>query len=298
MPENSTIPDIWRILDLINWTTDYLQSREFPSPRTDVEWLLTSVLDCSRVDLYTNFEKPLNSDELTEFKQLLKRRVNHEPVQYIIGKTEFMGLPFRVNESVLIPRPETEILVEHAIDWFRARSEDARKILDIGTGSGCIAVSLAKFVDAVSAIAIDLSDEALAVASQNADLNEVSEKITFQQLNILEKTPPDIPFDLIVSNPPYIDQDDYERLQRDIREYEPDSALIADETGLAFYRQFAENAQNWLAHNGLLLCEIGGTHQSESIRQLFEKSGWQNIRILKDYNTQDRLLFATSSSTD
>lgn len=292
MPETNTAPEIWRVIDFINWTTNYLQEKGFPSPRTDVEWMLTSVLECSRVDLYTNFEKPLTSAETGQFKQLLKRRLNREPVQYIIGETEFMGLPFQVNPSVLIPRPETEILVEHAIDWLRARPKDSRKILDIGTGSGCIAVSLARFVEGSEIIAIDVSGDALEVAQKNAESNQVVEKITFRQLNIFENEPPEVPFDLIVSNPPYVSRDEFASLDKDISEFEPQNALIAEESGLLFYRHFAENFSDWLQSDGQIFVEIGGSHQTGAIREIFNEQNWSDIRFIRDYNDQDRVLVA------
>lgn len=290
MPETNAAPEIWRVLDLINWTTNYLESKGFPSPRTDVEWLLTSVLECSRVELYTNFEKPLTSAETGQFKQLLNRRLNHEPVQYIIGETEFMGLPFQVNPSVLIPRPETEILVENAIDWLRARPEASRKILDIGTGSGCIAVSLARFVEGCEVVAIDVSEDALAVARKNADINQVADKITFQALDILTEDPPEIPYDLIVSNPPYIAEDEFDSLEKNITEFEPREALLSENSGLLFYRHFAEKFSEWLQSGGQIFVEIGGTHQSESVKQFFAQKHWNDIRFIKDYNGQDRVL--------
>jgi len=292
MPETNTAPEIWRVIDLINWTTNYLQEKGFPSPRTDVEWMLTFVLECSRVDLYTNFEKPLTSAETGQFKQLLKRRLNHEPVQYIIGETEFMGLPFQVNPSVLIPRPETEILVEHAIDWLRARPKDSRKILDIGTGSGCITVSLARFVEDSEVIAIDVSEEALEVARDNAEINGVADKITFRQLDVLQNEPPGIQYDLIVSNPPYVSKDEFASLDKDISKFEPKNALIAEDSGLLFYRHFAENFSDWLQSDGQIFVEIGGSHQSDSIRKIFGEQNWSDIRFIKDYNDQDRVLVA------
>jgi len=292
MPETNTAPEIWRVIDLINWTTNYLQEKGFQTPRTDVEWMLTSVLECSRVDLYTNFEKPLTSAETGEFKKLLKRRINHEPVQYIIGETEFMGLPFRVNPSVLIPRPETEILVEHAIDWLRARPKDSRKILEIGTGSGCIAISLARFVEGSDVTAIDVSEDALEVASKNEEINDVSDKISFQQLDILENEPPEIPYDLIVSNPPYVSEEEFASLDRDIADFEPENALLAEEGGLRFYRHFADKSPDWLTTDGQIFIEIGGSHQSDSIQQIFNEHNWSDIKFIKDYNGQDRVLVA------
>ncbi|MCF7804308.1 MAG: peptide chain release factor N(5)-glutamine methyltransferase [Candidatus Marinimicrobia bacterium] len=291
MSETTTEQKTWRVLDLINWTTDYLKEKGFPAPRSDVEWLLIHVLDCERVELYTDFEKPLQPGELSEFKALLKRRLSHEPVQYITGETEFMGYPFAVNESVLIPRPETEILVEHAVDWLRERESSGSRVLDIGTGSGCIAVSLGKLVPGIEVTALDNSLEALDVARSNAERNGVAEHIEFREQNILQTAPPD-KYDLIISNPPYVANNEIEGLQEDIRKYEPENALVAGEEGLTFYQYFAKYAHQWITDGGRFMLEIGGTHQSEAIRELFANDGWSDISIIKDYNEQDRIVIA------
>jgi len=281
----------WRVLELVNWTTNYLREKGFSSPRSDVEWLLCSVCQCSRVDLYTDFEKPLTRQELSEFKSLLKQRLKHKPVQYIIGETEFMGMPFRVNEHVLIPRPETELLVEHAVDWLRQRTEDRLTVLDIGTGSGCIAVSIGALVPKATVTAIDISGEALKVAEENAHRNKVEERVHFLRKNILEEAPTDGPYHLIVSNPPYVGEEEFSTLDKAIRDYEPAEALVA-ENGLLFFRRFAASAKQWLESQGLLLVEIGGTHQVPAVTELFENAGWKDITIARDYNNQGRILQA------
>lgn len=281
----------WRVLDLINWTTKYLQEKGFPSPRSDVEWLLMDVLNCSRVDLYTDFEKPVKQSELGIFKTLLKRRLAHEPVQYIIGETEFMGFPFQVNESVLIPRPETEILVEKAVDWLRKQPKTFYRVIDIGAGSGCLGVSLARLAPHLELTLVDISEDALNVARKNARINKVTEQITCRQMDILTETPTE-KFDLIVSNPPYIAVKELEHLQNDIQKFEPRTALVAGENGLIFYRRYAEFAKGWLVENGKIFLEIGGTHQSKSVMNLFRGNNWSEISLHKDYADQDRLLIA------
>ena len=293
MSQNSDEKKVWRIIELINWTSDYLQEKGFLSPRTDVEWLLTSVLDCSRMQLYTDFQKPLSPTELAEFKSLLKQRLEHKPVQYIIGQTEFMGLSFAVDERVLIPRPETEILVEHAVHWLRNQPEESRKVLDIGTGSGCIAVSIAALVSEANVIATDISEDALQIAKQNAGLNKVTEKISFLQHDIIEEDPENVPFNLIVSNPPYIGRQDFEMVQKDVLDYEPDIALFAEGGGLLFYNHFASKASEWLCEGGQIMLEIGGDHQVNSVTEIFQDHPWKNVKMIKDYNQRGRILTAT-----
>lgn len=296
MSQNTDEKKVWRIIELINWTSDFLLDKGFPSPRTDVEWLLTSVLDCSRMQLYTDFQKPLTPTELAEFKKLLKQRLEYKPVQYIIGETEFMGLPFQVDERVLIPRPETEILVEHAVDWLRSQPQNSRNVLDIGTGSGCIAVSIAALVSEVKVTAMDISEEALQIAKQNAALNEVAERVTFLQDNIIEADPGNGPFNLIVSNPPYIGRQESEMVQKDVVDYEPDIALFAEDDGLVFYQHFASRSSEWLEKDGYLILEIGGDHQVEPVTEIFRQNNWKNVNIIKDYNQRGRILIATHSS--
>jgi len=292
--ETATPSRTWRILELIHWTTDYLKDKGFPTPKTDVEWLLTAVLHCSRMQLYTDFEKPLTPAELLQFKGLLKERLTHKPVQYLIGETDFMGLTFQLNEQVLIPRPETELLVEEAVEYLRKCPEEQQRVLDIGTGSGCIAVSIAALVPRVRVWGIDNSESALDVANSNAGLHHVTEQVIFRNLDILSDDPPDIPFPLIVSNPPYISPDDFERIQKDVREFEPREALVAEENGLRYYKHFARHAQNWLIAGGRLMLEIGGTHQAQSINDIFTEAGWEHVTIRPDYNGQDRILSAIS----
>lgn len=290
----STVSDstkTWRVLELINWTTGYLEEKGFDTPRTDIEWLLGSVLHCSRVQLYTDFEKPLTPDELQQFKAFLKRRLDHEPVQYIVGETEFMGLLFTVNSSVLIPRPETELLVENAVDWLRSRPKEGQRVLDIGTGSGCIAVSIAALVPGCQVTATDISPEALEVAEHNAGRNQVSERVRFLEQDILHQEPDEIPFDLIISNPPYIEQSELPNLDPDVKKYEPEQALVAGD-GLQFFRRYARTAQSWLQNDGVVLLEIGGSHQIDPVSALFTEQGWHGVEVTHDYNDQGRILKA------
>jgi len=285
----------WRVLDLINWTTGYLEEKGFDTPKSDVEWMLGEVLGCSRIDLYTDFAKPLTPGELSQFKALLKERLTHKPVQYIIGNTEFMGFPFRVTDSVLIPRPETELLVEHATDWLRGHSGEQR-VLDIGTGSGCIGISIARLADGVSVDAIDNSGDALSLARENAEKNAVQGHVELIRLDILRNDPPNLPYDLIVSNPPYVAGEEVGQLQEEIREFEPREALVAEgDDPYVFFRRFAEKGKNWLTGDGRMFLEIGGTHQWETVSGIFREAGWSETAFHRDYNGQHRILETTPS---
>ena len=210
---------IWKVVDLINWGKDYLENKNISDARLNIELLLCKVINCKRFDLYLNFDKPLQKEELALFKAMLIRRLNSEPLQYILGKTEFMGLPFNLNSNVLIPRPETEILTEKCIDYCKSnfRDKETISILDIGTGSGNIGISLSKLIPNCKVIAIDIDEAALQTAKENCELNQVSDKIDFFHLDILnDRLPDEWKFDLIVSNPPYINQTEYSSLQPEI----------------------------------------------------------------------------------
>ncbi|MFA6542651.1 MAG: peptide chain release factor N(5)-glutamine methyltransferase, partial [Bacteroidota bacterium] len=227
MSDTAASHKVWTIIDLITWGTSYLNDRGFDDARLNIELLLSHVLNLQRIRLYTNFDTPLSDDELARFKALLKRRLDHEPLQYILGETEFMGLKFRVDNRVLIPRPETEVLVEQTIKELQTRYPDSAdvRVLEIGTGSGCIAISIAHAIKACHVTAIDCSSDAIIVARQNATLNGVDERIAFHCLEYQEQAGIDGTFHCIVSNPPYISVNEYSQLSREVKDFEPSVAL-------------------------------------------------------------------------
>jgi release factor glutamine methyltransferase len=279
----------WTILSLMNWSTEYLTKRGIDSPRLTTELLLCHVLDCPRIDLYTNFDKPLFSEDLAEFKSLFKRRVSREPLQYILGETEFMGLRFRVDPRVLIPRPETELLVEHVIQI--AKHISVTRILDIGTGSGNIAISLAKFLGDVNIDAVDVSSDALEIARENARDHAVGENIHFFAHNILSEKLPDgsAPYDVIVSNPPYISRTEFELLQPEVKTYEPRIATTDLSDGLTFYRALANHGKQYLRTGGVLCAELG-YDQAAKVVELFEGSAYDRPELLVDYQKIQRVV--------
>lgn len=286
---------IWTILELISWGTEYLTEKKIDDARLNIELLLAHVLHLKRIQLYTSFDKPLSEVELSSFKQLLQRRLANEPLQYVLGETEFMGLKFFVDKNVLIPRPETELLVEKAIATIKERFENTSSIsvLDIGTGSGCIAISLAKMVPNANIIAIDVSQEALSVAQKNATLNNVSERIQFQQMNIFEITEKSFSekFHCIISNPPYISKKEFGEVANDVRDFEPHSALTDEHDGLTFYPTIAKVANEFLIENGIL-CVEHAFDQSENVQKIFQESGFSITDVVKDYQKISRHVFA------
>ncbi len=260
---------------------------------TEAELLFSEVLNCSRLDLYQNKNSPLNNAESLFLSVALKRRVLGEPIQYILGKTEFMGLNFKVTPDVLIPRPETEILVENTIKIAESLSRSVSnplRILDIGTGSGCIAISLAKFIKNVKVYATDISEKALQIAKQNALLNNV--KVDFLQSNLFQNYRLSaIGYGLIVSNPPYVPACEINTLQPEVR-CEPCLALDGGVTGLKFYSRIIPQAGHYLKAGGFLIMEIG-FGQKEKIENILQKyKNFEIIEIVKDYNRIDRVIAA------
>jgi release factor glutamine methyltransferase len=277
---------------------------------TEAELLFSEVLGCDRASLYLNKDEYLGQERNTFIASVLKRRIKGEPLQYILEKTEFFGLELKVNRDVLIPRPETELLVEAAIQVAKEKKD--QKILDLGTGSGCIAISLAKHLPHLHIDASDISDKALRVAKENAGLNGV--KINFIQSDLftpLEAGHRRCPtaacgslpltgftsYDIIISNPPYIAAPQIRKLQPEIG-FEPEVALNGGIDGLDFYRRLILSASNYLKKNGLLILEIG-FDQSKELAALFKsRPGFEIIKIIKDYNNIDRIIVARKANQD
>ncbi|MDP1677549.1 MAG: peptide chain release factor N(5)-glutamine methyltransferase, partial [Bacteroidota bacterium] len=276
---------IWTILDLITWGTEYLTEKSITDSRLNIELMLAHVLRFNRMQLYTNFDKPLTDDELAQFKLFLKRRLTHEPLQYILGETEFMGLKFAIDRRVLIPRSDTEILVEEVIKKIKAdfEKDSAIQILEIGTGSGCIAISLVKMLYNVSVVSIDKSDDALQLAAQNAETNSVNDRITFRKQDFLTNSDSSQKYHCIVSNPPYISTEEYLKLEPEVREFEPKIALADDKDGLTFYHLIAGREKDNLLEKGFVAVEHS-YNQSDDVQKIFSKNGWKNIRAIKDYS--------------
>ncbi|CUS95952.1 release factor glutamine methyltransferase [Candidatus Kryptobacter tengchongensis] len=291
---NETEIKNWRIIDIINWGTQYFKLKGIDEARLTIELMLCHILKCKRVDLYVNFEKPLTKSELENLKELIKRRLRREPLQYIIGKTEFMGLEFKLTPAVLIPRPETEILVERALETLKKEFADRKtpKVLDIGTGSGNIAISLAKFLgDKITVIGIDISKEAIELAKENAQLNGVK-NVEFIQLDLFDQKLINEfkkQFDLIVSNPPYIAVDEIENLQDEIKKFEPRHAITDGANGLSFYKRIAKIGKELINETGFILVEIA-YGQAENVKKIFTDADYGQIEIFKDYLGIERVV--------
>ena len=277
----------WTVLDLVEWTENYFRESGITTPRLDAEVLLGFVLQKSRLQLYLSFEMPVFPDHLSVFRQLVQRRKEHTPVSYLTNHREFMSIDFYVDSRVLIPRPETEILVEYVLD--RTNTHGPISLVDIGTGSGAIAVSLAFNRPEWYIVATDISIDALAVAETNATRQQT--QIEFRSgdmLSTLESV--DNKFDWIVSNPPYISSQDYKILPPDVRNFEPKLALASPPDGLQLIRILIESAPNYLKPNGRLAIEIGKGQRLDVEDFVHRSKKYQKIDFIPDLSGVARIL--------
>jgi release factor glutamine methyltransferase len=269
-----SLEKIWTVLDILRWTSDYFKSNDVDSPRLSAELLLCEVLGCTRVQLYLKHEFVLRKDELEKYRSMILRRAkDREPLQYILGHTEFYALRFEVNPSVLIPRPETELVIDTVRELASAGvfpNGSPLRILDIGTGSGCIGITLAKIFPNAQVVAIDKSPTALMTAKRNAEYHQLP-NISFVECDVLELSSAERlggVLDCIVSNPPYIGKGDMAELDREVSAFEPEIALTDQSDGLSFYRKFNELIPELLKPQGWMICEFG-FGQANQIEKLF-----------------------------
>jgi release factor glutamine methyltransferase len=254
----TTSDEPWTIGRLLSWTVDYLGKHGAENPRLDAEVLLAEARGCKRIDLYTAYGEAATDEIRTAFRELVRRRAEGTPVAYLVGRREFYSLDFEVNSDVLIPRPETELLVVALLDHVKKRpaSQTIIEIADVGTGSGVLGVCAAKYVPKSHVTAIDISPAALAVARRNAERHGVADRISFVEGNVLSTEPPEPRFDYIVSNPPYVSTAEMEKLDRDVRKHEPHIALRAGDKGIDVIAPLIEQSAARLKPNGVLLIEV------------------------------------------
>jgi len=283
------------VLQIIEKSAEYLKKYEVESPRLNAELLLADILKCKRFDLYLNYDRPLSENEINKMREYLKRRANREPLQYIINKAYFYKYEFYVNSKVLIPRPETEILVEYTINSLGKNFNG--NILDVGVGSGNISICLANDLPDSKIFGIDISTDALDAARINSQKLLKENNLYLYILDILnskeiiefvEKNCPD-KFDAIVANPPYVSIDEYANLQKEITDFEPKIAVTDNGDGLNFYRSIAENSQTLIKRGGKIFCEIG-KDQSESIAEIFQNYKIKTLKIIEDYQKIPRII--------
>ncbi|MGD8786724.1 MAG: peptide chain release factor N(5)-glutamine methyltransferase [Phycisphaerales bacterium] len=288
----------WTIQKLLNWINEYLTNKGIESPRLSAEILLSGVLGLKRIELYTQFDKTVAAEQLDKLRDLVRRAGQQEPVAYLVGKTEFYSMELNITSACMIPRPETELLVERAIEFLRTR-HGTQFVCDLCTGSGCIAVAIGKNFPDARIIATDICDEALAIADENIKKHQLKNKITLLCGDLFDPIISGLDvekFDLIVCNPPYVSSAEYEKLDKNVKDYEPRKALFAGIDGLDIYRRIIEKADEFLKPDAALMMEIGYA-QGPAIRELLEQSGaFTEIKIEKDFHNNDRIVSAKKIS--
>lgn len=285
----------WTIRDLITWTTGHFSKHGISSPRLDAEVLLGYCLGWDRVKLYVNFDKPLLPAELAAYREVVKRRVSREPVAYIIGRKEFYSLSFKVSPAVLIPRPDTELLVETAISLLKDRPAEgnALSICDIGTGSGAILLALGHHCRDATLWGTDISEDALALARENAEQLGLSTRTSFIRADILpDWSAGERCFSCIISNPPYIPRADIASLEPEINKFEPRVALDGGDDGLTLYRRIISRSWEFLDENGIICLEIGEEQADPVIKILDASHHYDGIDVRKDFAGKDRVIVA------
>ncbi len=281
--------ELWTIGSILKWTEQYFASKGVESPRLDAEVLLSHVLHKARIYLYVHFDEPLEPAELAAYRELIKGRVQRRPVAYLTGHREFMGLDFKVTPAVLIPRPDTEILVQAAIDRLGGLAAQKPQIADIGTGSGAVCLSVLHYLPEVQAATVDISAEALAVARENAVSLEVAERVEFYEGDLLAPLA-GRRFNALLSNPPYIPEADIAGLEPEVRVHEPMGALAGGRDGLDFYRRLVHEGASMLEDGGFMAFEAG-IHQAAAIAALAEAEPLLGrTEILKDYAGIERVV--------
>lgn len=284
----------WTIKALLEVTTDYLKKKDIESPRLSAEILLAHQLNINRVKLYLNLNQPLNDSEVSGYRTLIKRRVNREPIHYITGHREFWSLDFKVGPQVMVPRPESELLVELGLSLCKGSLEgECKRILDLGTGCGALCISLACEVEQGSFWASDISDEALDLARFNARKHGVENRIEFIQGDLFQPfKDKNLRFDIIISNPPYIASEAISALPPDVRNYEPRVALDGREEGLFFIKKIISEGKDYLNPGGWVLLEMDPDQTTKALKLIEREPGYERGERFKDYSHQYRVVMA------
>ncbi len=295
----------WSIKNLLEWTASFFEKKGLDSPRLDAEVLLARVLKTTRVELFVRYDEKPSDDARTQFRELVRRRSAGEPTAYLVGKKEFYSLDFEVDSRVLIPRPETEELVLEAIEHIKRTDKalandgaDSRvwSICDVGTGSGCIAVTLAKYIPNSQVVAVDISPDALQIAQRNAQKHKVEHKITFLEGDLLDPVSLDLSeerrFDIIASNPPYVSESEYARLETTVKDFEPKLALVGGSTGAETPVRLVQQVPERLKSGGRLFMELSPTTVGAVAETMKKDERWTDVEIRRDFAHVDRFVYA------
>lgn len=282
-----TVPQDGQVKQWLNWSAAEL-SLSYDGNKQEAEWLLSALLNCSKSELYFQ-EVGLSEKQCDLFQNWISRRIKGEPAQYIAGWTEFYGRRFHVNNSVLIPRQETERLVDVAIHTLQECNNP--QIVDVGTGSGCIAISMAGEIPSANVLGLDISSQALAIAEENASINNIS-NVQFLHTDFLQFTPPEPIYDGLLMNPPYIPMNEMDTLNKEVLEFEPDMALTDHLDGLTFYKHLAVVSAKWIRPGGWLILEVGQGEHPKKVAACFESKKFGQLELIADFNSDDRILKA------
>jgi release factor glutamine methyltransferase len=286
--------ETWTIQKLLNWVCEYLKTKGVDSPRLSAELLLSHVSGLKRIELYTQFNKVIEQKQLTQLHGLVKRAAEHEPIAYLTGKREFYSLEFEITNACLIPRPETELLVERAIEFLRKRNGE-QFICDLCTGCACVAIAIARNYANCRIVATDISGAALEVAERNVIKHGLPNRLKLLRGDLFEPIIPGLgpaKFDLIAANPPYVSEPEYEKLAKNVKDFEPKQALIAGKDGLDIMKRIITDVGRFLKPDGALMIEIGN-EQGHAVEKLLKEAGcFENVTIEKDHQKLNRLAIA------
>ena len=290
------MPEAWTVRRILEWTTGFFTRKDIDSPRLSAELLLAHVLGVPRIRLYTDYERELKDEQLAALRALVQRAAEEEPIAYLTGKAHFFNLEFEVNRDVLIPRPDTETLVENVLQLARNQAGfEAPRVLDLCTGSGCVAAAIAHRMKAANVVATDLSEPAVLLARRNVERLGLSDRVIVEQGDLFEPVSRLVdarPFDLIVANPPYIPTAQLETLDRSVRDYEPVGALDGGLDGLTLHRRILQEAPDRLVPGGRVYLEIAFDQGELAMQVAAEHPRFEDVRLLKDYGGRDRVLTA------
>ena len=282
----------WTIKRLLDWTTDFFKSKELESARLSAEILLAEAMNCPRIQLYTQFDLVPQELVLANYRDWVKRHAKGEPVAYLVGHKEFFSLKFNVDSNVLIPRPETEHVILAAIEASKNIEASPLRIVDIGTGSGCIAVTLAKHIENSEIVGIDISSDAIHVAQSNVELHD-TQNVSLIQSDLFENLPPEFEPNLIVSNPPYIGRDEIETVDTSVKDFEPNVALFSGDDGMDVIRRLISESLTRLSTGGYLIFETSPIIFDECLKLVLDSAGFEKPQTIKDYSNHKRVVCAT-----
>ncbi len=290
--------ELWTVLRMMEWSGEYLEGKGIKRGRLDAEHLLAHVLGLGRLELYLQFDRTLVAAELDRYRPLLKRRAKREPLQYILGHAAFRELDLEVDGRVLIPRPETEILIDEVLEWARAHAGARARALDVGTGSGAIALSLVLEGPFDLVVATDSSEAALEIARCNAEAAGLDDKVEFRLGSYFEPVSEAEVFDLVVSNPPYVAEEEARSLEPEVREWEPRDALFAGPDGMAALRAIVAGAGLRLRPGGLLALEVGAGQAGPVVAMLEDRGEYVDVRVRRDLTGRERMVLTRRAITN